>query len=271
MLTQHSITTIILAAMSTSQLAAADLAASAAKSRQATVCAGCHGANGVSVANHIPNLAGQRARYMVSQLNALKDGSRKSEIMNPIASQLSADEIKTLSEYYSAQALSSGDGKFAFLPSLTQSHVVFPADYKRTFTKYHVLNVPEDSQVKHYYANNEAVSAAAAGKPLPNGSILLVEIYSAKLDGDGKPLIGSEGYFVPDRLLSYPVSSRGPRWGDRFPEMLRNDDWNYALFGADKQLRANVNQAECLACHKALSESNYVFTFSNLKGMRKSL
>ncbi len=259
---------IVFVALSSPQLAASDLEKNTVKSKQATVCAACHGANGVSVANHIPNLAGQRAAYLNDQLLAFNDGSRKSEIMNPIASQLSPEEIKNLSAYFAAQTASSGDGKSAFLPTIAKSRVEFPADYKRTFSRYHVLNMPEDSQVKHYYANDVALRAAAAGKSLPDGSILLVEIYSAKLDGNGKPLTGTDGYFVPDRLLSFPVSGRGPSWGEGFPEMLRNGDWNYALFGADKQLRSNANQAECLACHKPKVASNYAFTSSELKTAR---
>ena len=36
----------------------------AGKARAATVCAACHGANGVSVSDTIPNLAAQRAGYL---------------------------------------------------------------------------------------------------------------------------------------------------------------------------------------------------------------
>ena len=52
---------------------AADL--EAGKAKAATVCAPCHGALGVSVSDAIPKLAGQKARYIELQLNALKDGS----------------------------------------------------------------------------------------------------------------------------------------------------------------------------------------------------
>jgi cytochrome c553 len=53
---------------------AADIEAGRAK--VATVCAACHGANGVSVSDAIPNLAAQRAGYLEAQLKALKDGTR---------------------------------------------------------------------------------------------------------------------------------------------------------------------------------------------------
>src|SRR5213594_4936807 len=63
------------------------------KERATTVCAACHGANGQSVSDTIPNLAAQRAGYIEAQLKAFKEGTRKNPIMNAIAAQLSAEDI----------------------------------------------------------------------------------------------------------------------------------------------------------------------------------
>ncbi|MCY7314706.1 MAG: c-type cytochrome [Rubrivivax sp.] len=62
---------------------AADLEAGKAEAQ--AVCAACHGANGISVADSIPHLAGQRAAYLESQRKALKDGTRKNAVMNAMA------------------------------------------------------------------------------------------------------------------------------------------------------------------------------------------
>ena len=40
--------------------------------------------------------------------------------------------------------------------------------------------------------------------------------------------------------------------------------WNYAVFTTDKQHRAGVNQAECLACHKPLDKTSFTFTLKEL-------
>lgn len=53
-------------------------------------------------------------------------------------------------------------------------------------------------------------------------------------------------------------------WGDGVPDMLRNGNWNYGLFTADRAPRAGVNQAVCLACHKPLDADSYVFTLKAL-------
>ena len=53
-------------------------------------------------------------------------------------------------------------------------------------------------------------------------------------------------------------------------EILRNDEWNYAVFTTGKQKRAGVNQAECLACHKPLDKVSYLFTLKQLTDAAKS-
>ncbi|MGP1680257.1 MAG: cytochrome P460 family protein [Burkholderiales bacterium] len=236
----------------------------AGKAMVATVCAACHGANGVSVSDAIPNLAAQRAGYIAAQLKALKEGTRKHPIMNAIAAQLSAEDMANVAAYFAAQAGAVTGVKSAFLPNVARTHVGFPEGYKETFTKYHTINFPATRQVRYYYANKAAVAAARAGQPLPDGSVLFAEVYAAKLGGDGKPAAGSDGFYAADKLLFYTAMAREAGWGKDIPEMLRNRDWNYAVFTADKQHRPGVNQAQCLACHKPLDNVSYTFTLKQL-------
>ncbi len=46
--------------------------------------------------------------------------------------------------------------------------------------------------------------------------------------------------------------------------MLKNANWNYAIFRLDKKHRPGANQAECLACHKPLDGTSYLFTLKEL-------
>ena len=248
---------------SVSAASAADLDAGRAKA--ATVCAACHGALGVSVSDAIPNLAGQKARYLEAQLNALKDGSRKNPIMNAIAAQLSADDIANVAAHFAAQqGAPAGTAKSDFLPNVAKSGVTFPESYKTDFTKYHTISFPDRRQVGYYFANGTALAAAKAGRPLPDGSVIFAEVWSAKLDADKKPVSGTDGQFVADQLLAYIAMEREPGWGRDFPDMLRNGDWNYAVFTPAKAPRPGVNQAECLACHKPQDQASYVFTLKEL-------
>jgi cytochrome c553 len=233
------------------------------KAKVAAVCAACHGPNGVSVSDAIPNLAAQRAAYLETQLKLLKDGSRKNPVMNAIAAQLSVEDIANVAAYFAAQPGAAGNAKSTFLPNLAKTGVTFPDGYKDSFTKYHTINFPATRQVRYYYGNKAAVAAAKAGKTLPDGSYLLVEVHSAKAGADGKPEMGSDGFFLPEKLLFYTAMSRDAGWGKDIPDMLRNSDWNYAAFNTDKQFRPS-NQAECLACHKPLDKVSYLFTLKEL-------
>ncbi|PYO80842.1 MAG: hypothetical protein DMD68_14280 [Gemmatimonadetes bacterium] len=146
--------------------------------------------------------------------------------------------------------------------------LTFPEGYKESFTKYHTISFPATKQVRYYYANKTAVTAAKAGKPLPDGSVLFAEVYAAKLGADGKPATGADGNFVAEKIVAYTAMAREAGWGNDIPEMLRNENWNYAVFTADKQHRPGVNHAECLACHKPLDNVSYTFTLKQLAGAK---
>ena len=251
---------ILLAAAFPAQ--AADVASG--KAKVATVCAACHGAEGVSVSDAIPNLAAQRAAYIETQLKALKDGTRKNPIMNAMAAQLSADDIANVAAYFASLPGAPAAAKSAQLPHVAKTSVGFPEGYAATFTKYHTINFPATKQVRYYFANPAAVQAAKEGKALPNGSVLFAEVHSARLDADGKPVTGSDGFYVADKLIFYTAMARDAGWGKDIPEMLRNEDWNYAIFALDKTLRPGQNQAECLGCHKPLDKVSYTFTLKEL-------
>lgn len=82
--------------------AAGDAAAGKGK---AAACAACHGANGVGIAPNFPNLAGQKADYLLAQLMAFKSGERKgasSAIMAPMAAGLSEQDMADLAAYFSS-------------------------------------------------------------------------------------------------------------------------------------------------------------------------
>jgi cytochrome c553 len=251
---------------------AADVAAGKAKVEE--VCAACHGANGVSVADNIPNLAAQRAVYIEGQLRAFQQGARKapnatSQIatMAAIATQLSQTDILNVAAYFASLPGPASGAKSPQLANLAKTHVTFPEGYKESFVKYHSISFPATKQVRYYYANKAAVEAAKANKPLPDGSYLLAEVFSAKLDGSGNPVKGADGHFVAEKPLLYTAMETGAGWGKDIPEMLRNGNWNYAIFTLDKKHRP-INQAECLACHKPLDNVSYTFTLKELSAAK---
>jgi len=71
----------------------------------ATVCAGCHGMDGKSVAPGFPNLAGQDFQYLKNQLMNYRNKTRtggQSTLMYGMAGGLSDDDIENLAMYFSS-------------------------------------------------------------------------------------------------------------------------------------------------------------------------
>ncbi|WP_138465308.1 c-type cytochrome [Poseidonocella sp. HB161398] len=90
------------------QHATAELAADPSGAPE--LCAGCHGADGIAVIEDAPNLAGETAMYVDTQLKAFRLGKRQSEIMGPIAEGLSDEEIRAAADWYAKVKLTvTGD------------------------------------------------------------------------------------------------------------------------------------------------------------------
>lgn len=65
-------------------------------------CAACHGRNGIGIIPLYPNLAGQKREYLVAQLQAFRDGTRKNPIMSPMAAHLTDAQIEDVAAYLAA-------------------------------------------------------------------------------------------------------------------------------------------------------------------------
>ena len=82
--------------------AAAQAQDAAAGRQKAAACAVCHGALGLSVTPDAPNLAGQPALYVATQLRAYRGGTRKHEVMAVMAKTLTDDDISHLAAWFAS-------------------------------------------------------------------------------------------------------------------------------------------------------------------------
>lgn len=67
-----------------------------------STCAGCHGANGISGKEGIPNLAGQRSPYLYLELKAYQAGRRDVGLMTNAVKFLSDDALVKVAAYYAS-------------------------------------------------------------------------------------------------------------------------------------------------------------------------
>jgi cytochrome c553 len=74
------------------------------------MCQGCHGAEGISFVDLIPNLAGQSALYTAKQLRDFQSGARTHQIMSAISKSISDTELADIAAYFAGRKKMQGDG-----------------------------------------------------------------------------------------------------------------------------------------------------------------
>jgi cytochrome c553 len=65
-------------------------------------CKGCHGLDGKGTAAGIPNLAGQRGRYLMASLKEYKDAVRVHAALRTIAATMTENETRAVAAYYAS-------------------------------------------------------------------------------------------------------------------------------------------------------------------------
>jgi cytochrome c553 len=107
-------------------------AAEDAKSIAATRCIACHGEGGNSVVPTFPKIAGLQENYIVKQLRDFRSGSRKDDVMSPVAAALKPEDIVPLAAYFSNHRMkpgkpgdvkAAGFGKMVYLDGNEESGV----------------------------------------------------------------------------------------------------------------------------------------------------
>jgi hemoglobin len=139
------------------------------------------------------------------------------------------------------------DGEIA-LPDSYQNWKKFLSEVQR----------PDMKQVRELFIN--AVGAKTkAGQPFADGTVMVMELHKAKLDGD-TPTTGPDGKLVKGELAKIFVMAKGEGWGQDLPEYLRTGNWVYAAYSSDgKPLAEDFNK--CRACHVPLAAKDFVHRY----------
>jgi hypothetical protein len=141
----------------------------------------------------------------------------------------------------------------------------FPADYRTRFKLYNEIERPDRKppQVRFMYVNPEAAAAAQAGRPVPDGTILIMEDRRVRMDATGQPERGPDGRFIAtDEVANVFVQQKRAGWGAEYPPERRNGDWEYAWFNADGSRKADAKFDGCFSCHLNRPDRDFNFTFS---------
>jgi hypothetical protein len=142
--------------------------------------------------------------------------------------------------------------------------VAFPENYANGVMW---LSVDKDGpkQVHELYAPREAIQAAHVDQAMPSGTVFIVVRYSAKVDDKGQPIKDANGRMSKDKILGFNVMEKRTGWGAEYPETIRNGEWEYRSFNADKSSNDTVKLTVCFECHKPLVKEDYVHAYNKLK------
>ena len=143
--------------------------------------------------------------------------------------------------------------------------VAFPEGFDKgvLFT---TVDRADNKQFREFYASQAALDAAKKGQPLPSGSVITMVQWKAKLDAQGNPEKGADGRFIKGDLNGYAVMEKRTGWGAEYPENIRNGEWEYQAFTADRKVNEKANLTGCFNCHKPLPPGqDFVFSYDKMK------
>lgn len=150
-----------------------------------------------------------------------------------------------------------------------ESQLAFPTNYK-SGVLYNSVDRDDRNEIHQQYTSRAAIEAAEASKPLPDGTVITSVAYAAQLDAKGNPIRDARGSMVPGALLRFTVMEKRRGAGAEFPENLRNGDWLFGAFTADRKVDTDP-QADvkgCMLCHKPHEHLDYVKTYLAMSGRR---
>jgi hypothetical protein len=141
--------------------------------------------------------------------------------------------------------------------------VAFPGNYAEG-VRWLVVDKEREKQVREIYAPPEAVEAARKDEAMPDGTVLTLVRYSAKLDAQGRPVKDENGRLIKNAILGINVMQKGKGWGAEYPDALRNGEWEYRAFKADNTPNEQAKLTVCFECHKAQASQDFIYAYEKL-------
>jgi hypothetical protein len=146
--------------------------------------------------------------------------------------------------------------------------VSFPQDYAKGVL-YATVDRPDNKQFRELYAPKDAIDAVKAGKPMPSGTVLTMVNFKAKLNAAGEPEKDANGRFIKtNEIAGIAVMEKRAGWGTEYSDDVRNGEWEYQAFRADRSVNDKANLKGCFTCHKPLDKQDFVFSFDKMKTAR---
>ncbi len=150
--------------------------------------------------------------------------------------------------------------------ALEDRALTFPSDYKTTFTSYLVADrMGQEDQIMIMWANDTARKAARAGEAMPDGSILIGEIWKAKKDSSGEVIESQIGRRIPTEMAAIVLMERKASWADQYPDDMKVGGWEFEVFSPAGE-NLNKDTTACRECHQPLDATDYTWSHDHIAG-----
>jgi hypothetical protein len=145
--------------------------------------------------------------------------------------------------------------------------VKFPESYA-SGVNYGGVDRVDIKERREFYTSQAAIDAVRSGQPIPGGTVVTMVHYKAKQDDQGNLLRGPDGHLVKGEIAQYGVMEKRAGWGAEYPPELRNGEWEYQAFKADRSVNDKANLRRCFECHKPNAQQDYLFSFAQMKAAK---
>ena len=147
--------------------------------------------------------------------------------------------------------------------------IAFPENFAQG-AMYTTVDRADNKQFRELFVTPAAIEAAKKGEPLPSGTVITIVQYKAQVDAQGNPVKDADGRFIKGDLIGYGVMEKRAGWGAEYPPEIRNGEWEYQAFTADRKVNEKANLTGCFQCHKPLpSSQDFVFSYEKMKAAAK--
>ena len=153
---------------------------------------------------------------------------------------------------------------FCFAASAEESHVLLPVDYKKDFVEYLSLDrIQNPDQFIRLFANEVAMRGKNQKGELPNGSVLVAEVYSVKKNEDGTVKNTMLNRRIKDNLLLIAVMEKREAFGVNSNSKINTGNWDFGAYKPNGKI-APKNLDACRGCHAPLTGSDFLFSGEHL-------
>lgn len=147
--------------------------------------------------------------------------------------------------------------------------LAFPENYRENFTLYFTGDrYIAGEQTIRIYANDIALNGAASDGKMPDGSVLVAELYAAQKDADGEVIESAIGRRIQGEFKAIALMERRAGWDDQYSDDLKVGDWEFEVFSTDGKNLAK-DTTSCRECHHPLADSEFMFSIEHLTAAAK--